>query len=208
MASQLGCFDPALQQIVINRQLDRPNGAALCGGLCDVSRDAAREASDEICALPPGIARAGISARRKEVMWIIEPAIKFLDRFPQPVEADWRIELNAYRLPARRKWSSRRYRIDPAWKIEPSCATFARVCRSSFWIFLRRRRWEGLSDIPCSSGGLLLCRLSSRRLRRAATRGLAKLSTQADGVLEAGDGGVHSHPCACRTCRLRCPAAA
>ena len=42
-------------------------GRRIRGGVRDASRDAACEASDEICALPARIARSGLSAGRKEI---------------------------------------------------------------------------------------------------------------------------------------------
>ena len=63
--SQLGCFDPALNQIVLNRQLDSDADSRIRGRLRALPRDAAPEASDEVRALPPGIAFAGVPPGRK-----------------------------------------------------------------------------------------------------------------------------------------------
>ena len=65
--AQLGCFDPALHQIAINRRLDRAGRAGIRGGLRDVSRDAAPEASAKNGALPAAVAFGGISERGEEI---------------------------------------------------------------------------------------------------------------------------------------------
>ena len=50
--TQLGCFDPALDQIILNRRLDHETGACFRGRVRPVPRDAARKASPARYPLP------------------------------------------------------------------------------------------------------------------------------------------------------------
>ena len=54
--TQLGCFDPALNQIVLNRQLDHEDVPDVRSGVRPLSRNAAREAPHPIRPLPARIA--------------------------------------------------------------------------------------------------------------------------------------------------------
>ncbi len=65
--AQFGCFDPALNQIVMNRWLDRRRGAVLRRGVRIVPRDAARQASFARRTVRHGSAFARVPPRRETI---------------------------------------------------------------------------------------------------------------------------------------------